>query len=45
LRIRLSTLAAGEDELFNLIQDVVSSQVEKEQVTEWFLTHLEVSSP
>lgn len=44
LEINGYTLAAAEDELFNLIQNIVSSQVEKEQVTKWFLTHLVASS-
>ena len=45
LEVNGATLVAGEDELFNLIQSIASSQAEKEQVTEWFLAHLEVSSP
>jgi death-on-curing protein len=45
LEVNGATLVAGEDELFNLIQSIAPSQVEKEQVAEWFLAHLEVSSP
>ena len=45
LEVNGATLVAGEDELFNLIQSIASSQAEKEQVTEWFLAHLEGSSP
>jgi death-on-curing protein len=42
LEVNGATLLADEDELFNLIQSIVSSQVEKGQVTEWFQTHLKV---
>ncbi len=45
LEVNGYTLATAEDELFNLIQDIISSQVEKEQVAKWFLTHLMASSP
>lgn len=38
------TLAASEDELFNLIQDIASSQVEKTQITEWLQTHIKAGS-
>jgi death-on-curing protein len=44
LEINGNTLAAGQDELFDLIQDIVSSQVEKEQVTQWFLAHVVAGS-
>jgi death-on-curing protein len=44
LEVNGYTLAAAEDELFHLIQDIVSSQIEKEQVTQWFLAHLATGS-
>lgn len=44
LEVNGYTLAAAEDELFNLIQNIVSSRVEKEQVTQWFLAHLVAGS-
>ena len=37
-------LTAAEEELFNLVQDVVSSQVEKNQVTEWLKAHTKPGS-
>jgi death on curing protein len=44
LEVNGYTLAAAEDELFNQIQDIVSSRAEKEQATQWFLNHWVASS-
>ena len=44
LEVNGATLAADEDDLFNLILKVASSPVNKEQVTEWLNGHIKAGT-